>query len=234
MSTRIPAGALIQSLRRTTTPLRVALRAIAMALALVSIALAILTGCVGASDPASFYVIQPLPAITTNTSATSRTLAIGPVKLPRMLDRPQIVTELDGNQVNLSEQHRWAEDLGDNLARVLGQNLAMRLHGIDVRSTSVRPAADFRLNLAFDQFGGRLGKSARLTGVSRVADQRAACAFIGATAVAPAMPFNIEIAVAGPGYGDFVEALRQGVGNLSNQIAAQVARMPVTPPECGR
>ncbi|MGK2913009.1 MAG: PqiC family protein [Porticoccaceae bacterium] len=189
----------------------------------------LLAGCVGTSEPANFYVIQPLPGTAAGQLAPLK-LGIGPVSLPRMLDRPQIVTELDGNQVSLSEHHRWAENLGDNLTRVLGQNLASRLAGVDAFAVPGRQAADIQLSLSFDEFGGRLGKSARLAGVWRLTDQRAACAIVGAKPVAQATPFAIEIAVAGPGYGDFAEALRQGIGRLSDQIAAQVLSLT---PGCG-
>lgn len=185
----------------------------------------LLSSCIGTSEPANFYVIEALPTTSAGAVPTPLKLRLGPLALPALLDRPQIVTELEGNRVDLAEHHRWAEDLDDNLTRVLGQNLASRLAGVDVlvpSSGGLRP--DLQIDIALLQFGGRLGKSARIEGVWRLIDLRAICRRDppGGEQIALTTPFAIESAAGGPNYSDFVEALRQGIGRLSDQIAAGV------------
>ncbi|MFH0944029.1 MAG: PqiC family protein [Planctomycetota bacterium] len=51
------------------------------------------------------------------------TLGLGSVVIPRYLDRPQLVTRLEGNQVRLEVFHQWAEPLQSNLERVLADDL---------------------------------------------------------------------------------------------------------------
>ncbi len=200
---------------RTTSPTarRAPLAAIAV------LAMTLLGGCLGTSDPVAFYVIEALPGRVAGAVPAPLTLGLGTLALPALLDRPQIVTQLDPNQVELSEHHRWAEELTDNVRRVLAQNLASRVTGIDVLARpSARLRPDLGVELSFVQFGGRLGESVRLEGNWHLLDRRAGCQ----AALPPATPFALEIAPAGPSYAEFVAALRQGVGQLSDLLAAQV------------
>lgn len=94
---------------------------------LLSCGLLSLNGCIGGkTPPAQFYLLEPI-----GRSESSRTelaekpvIALGPVRIPRYVDRPQIVTATAKNAYQLSELHRWAESLDDNIRRVLAQNLA--------------------------------------------------------------------------------------------------------------
>jgi len=46
-------------------------------------------------------------------------LALGPVRLPEYLDRPQIATRSEGNEVRLHETERWAGSLQEDVSRVM-------------------------------------------------------------------------------------------------------------------
>ena len=54
-------------------------------------------------------------------------LGIGPVTIPETVNRPNIVTPLDSNQVEVAEYHRWSEPLIENISRVVVTNIANRL-----------------------------------------------------------------------------------------------------------
>src|SRR5262245_27955865 len=80
------------------------------------------------SSPARFYLLTtqavsetPLPPEVSHGPV----IGVGPITLPKYLDRPQIVTRVDHNQLALSEFERWAEPLQDNITRVLGEYLAL-------------------------------------------------------------------------------------------------------------
>lgn len=89
---------------------------------LLSFLLLSLTGCIGGSTPPSqFYLLEPI-----NESVNSAfgifakpVIALGPVRIPRYVDRPQIVTASGKNAYQLSELNRWAESLDGNISRVL-------------------------------------------------------------------------------------------------------------------
>jgi hypothetical protein len=89
-----------------------------------------LSGC-SASKPTRFYVLSEMPDVTTSTSATQSTstgrgpaIGVGPITLPKYLDRPQIVTHLNTNSLAQADLDQWGGDLDDNITRVLAANLA--------------------------------------------------------------------------------------------------------------
>ncbi|MGD8283632.1 MAG: ABC-type transport auxiliary lipoprotein family protein, partial [Desulfobacterales bacterium] len=51
-------------------------------------------------------------------------IAIGPVTIPAALDRSQIVTRDGTNKIRLSENHRWAGPLQQDIAAVLADNIS--------------------------------------------------------------------------------------------------------------
>jgi uncharacterized lipoprotein YmbA len=55
------------------------------------------------------------------------TIGIGPIALPKYLDRQQIMTRVSESELRLSEFHLWAEPLKDNITRVTAQNLGTLL-----------------------------------------------------------------------------------------------------------
>jgi uncharacterized lipoprotein YmbA len=95
---------------------------------LCSITLLLLAAGCG-STPTRFYTLSPLsdggPART--APGTELTLGLGPVELPKSLDRPQIVTRRGQNEFDLGEFDHWAEPLEDNVTAVLAENLAVLL-----------------------------------------------------------------------------------------------------------
>jgi len=74
----------------------------------------ILAGC-ASSQPSRFYQLNPMPNQTTPVSHLSAShnivLAIGPLRIPDYLDRPQIVTRSGKNELKLSEFGLWAGSL---------------------------------------------------------------------------------------------------------------------------
>lgn len=90
----------------------------------------LLAGCVRTAVPVSYYQLSAQEAARTapaTTEAGKMVLGIGPVRLPEYLDRPQIVTRLTPNRLQLADSHRWAEPLSENIPRVLGENLSALL-----------------------------------------------------------------------------------------------------------
>ena len=77
-------------------------------------------------------------------------IAVGPVSIPEMVDRPQIVVRLGANQVQIAEQARWAEPLKGAIARVVTANLATTL---GARVAAQRNGdADYRVALDVQRF----------------------------------------------------------------------------------
>jgi uncharacterized lipoprotein YmbA len=87
-----------------------------------------LAGC-GASDHSRFYVLTEHPALVARSvaAAPTTTIALGAVKLPAALDRPQMARRLNSDEISYSEYDRWAGPLDDMVRRVLVADLDGRL-----------------------------------------------------------------------------------------------------------
>jgi uncharacterized protein len=87
-----------------------------------------LAGC-GASEHSRFYVLTENPAVLARVTADPpiTTVALGAVKLPAALDRPQIARRLNSDEISYSEYDRWAGPLDDMVRRVLIADLDGRL-----------------------------------------------------------------------------------------------------------
>jgi len=182
----------------------------------------LIAGCIGSpTRPSTFYVLNAdsaAPVAGRESPAPPLSLGLGPVELPDVLDRPQIVTRPDPNRIDLAEYDRWGGDLGKDLSRVLAQNLMGRLNTDAVLlypwSSSRRP--DYELSIQFFRFDGELDKLAELEGVWRLDDTRGGCEPVSRR-------FRIAESPPASGYAGLVAAISRGVARLSDEVAAAVA-----------
>lgn len=100
------------------------------------------TACVGSTTPARFYLLEPVSgsevAAPASMSTTKPILSLAPVRIPPYLDRAQLVSATGKNTYQLNELHRWAESLGDNITRVMLQDLAVLVPADVVLGTNLR------------------------------------------------------------------------------------------------
>jgi uncharacterized lipoprotein YmbA len=81
----------------------------------------------GGSKPSRFYSLTPVKTMTgdfKNDPVTHIAIGIRTLKLPEYLLREQIVTRSAGDEIIVSEFHRWAEPLEENFKRVLIEDLS--------------------------------------------------------------------------------------------------------------
>lgn len=80
-------------------------------------------------DQSRFFVLTPISEtapsapLTLGRSTNALTLGLGPVKFPEYVERPEMVTRVTPNRLELSDNDRWAEPLKKNFIRVLAQDL---------------------------------------------------------------------------------------------------------------
>ena len=120
-----------------------------------------------ASTPTNFYTLesQSRPAVVTNSAiAKKRVIGLGPLSLPALLNRKQIVTRTENNNVLLAEFDQWAAPLQDNVIAVLSKNVAALQPNAMVRAFpwSVYGDVDYRVIIDISRFDTQLGKSANL------------------------------------------------------------------------
>ncbi len=172
----------------------------------------------GPSRPAHFYALSVNTAGPAEAAAPSPMIGVGPVSLPEIYDRPQIVTRPDANRVELAEYDRWSGSLGEDLQRVLVQNLAGRLNNDNIVGWPWQRQATPVLQVAvqFFRFDGDVGKQAYLAGVWQLFNVAAGCRL-------EVHRFAVTRAPDGPGYAAYVGALSLALAQLSDEIAGRLA-----------
>lgn len=114
------------------------------AVGLVALTLAVLLAGCGSSPSARLYLLAAEPAaLSPSATQDGPIVLVGPVELPVYLDRPQIVTRVTPNEIELAEFHRWAEPLKVNLPSVLRDNLAYMLNSPATRTLHIKQLGPF-------------------------------------------------------------------------------------------
>ena len=159
-----------------------------------------------ASTPSHFYVLNTLSASETmpaTAAAQGPVIRVGPITLPKYLDRPQIVTRVGRHQLALGEFDRWAEPLQDNVLRVLAEDLArliptdhLRLHPWP-RSANL----DYQVTVDVLHFDGWLGGESTLLALWSILD--------GAEVTLLSQRASLSAPVAGRDYDAMVVAMNQ-------------------------
>ena len=87
---------------------------------LIIILASLLSGCTHDSKPVQFYMLTADTGGVSNTShpviKQGPLIGLGPIRIPEYLSRPQMVVATSDNQYQLSEDHRWAERLDQNIS----------------------------------------------------------------------------------------------------------------------
>jgi uncharacterized lipoprotein YmbA len=96
--------------------------------------------------------------------ATAYRIAVGPITVPAIVDRPQMVLRVGPNRVQLAEQSRWAEPLKDSIARAIAGNLAQLLHDDQVSAfpQGLSYDADYQVQIDVQEFESAPGDAATI------------------------------------------------------------------------
>ena len=174
-----------------------------------------LTLNVGCSTPPSrFYTLSAAGGTAKNSSDIS--VAVGPVSIPAVVDRPQIVINIGPNQVRLEEFNRWALPLQNNIARVIAENLTAQLGTprVTVFPELTSMDADYRAIVDVQRFDSTPGDAATLEALWIVRRMKDGKTEHGRTTVRQPAPEN--------DYGALASAHSQAIARLSQQIADAV------------
>ena len=125
---------------------------------------ALLTAC--ATPQTNFYTLesQSQRPVMSTAIAKKRLIGIGPLSLPALLDRRQIVTRAENNSIQMAEFDQWAAPLKDNVLAVLSKNVATLQPNAIVRAYpwSAYGDVDYRVIVDISRFDTQPGKSANL------------------------------------------------------------------------
>ncbi|MFZ4503206.1 MAG: PqiC family protein [Methylovulum sp.] len=136
------------------------------------LAMLLLTAC-STTPPTHFYVLDALPQ-TERANKQALAIGIGPITLPALLERKQMVTRLHDNTVQLAEFHQWAEPLKDTLPRVIVKNLAALQPTYVFRAYpwSAYGNVDYRIIIDIDSFAAETKKNVKFSASWAIMDER--------------------------------------------------------------
>jgi uncharacterized protein len=176
-------------------------------------------GC--ASQPSRFYLLSAVANTETASLEMSgqqgATIGVGPVTLPRYVDRPQIVTRTSPYEIKVAEFDRWAEALDANFSRVLADNLSALLPTARV-IMSPWPRAipiDYQVTVDVTHFLSQIGGDSLLIADWTLFKGEGQDALTSGRSRFSASP-------GGQDYAAIVAAMSQTVASLSREIATAV------------
>ena len=181
------------------------------AIAIPCIVVILAAGC-GSTPSSRFYTLSATPAPGAGTPS-DLSLAVGPVTIPAVIDRPQIVVSAGPNQVRLDEFNRWASPLQSNISRVVADNLAAILGTprVSLFPQTMSAAADYRVAILVQSFDSAPGEAATLDAVWTVSRAKDGKSQTGRTAVREAAPQG--------GFDGLAAAHSRALARLSRDIA---------------
>ncbi|WP_291992994.1 PqiC family protein [Candidatus Accumulibacter sp. ACC003] len=176
--------------------------------------LAIVSAC--ASPPSRFYTLSAATAGAGSGSAATLSVAVGPVSLPAVVDRPQIVVNSGANEVRLDEFNRWAGPLQDNIARVLAGNLAQELGTARVwpYGQTAQSSADYQVLIDVQRFDSTLGDAVLIEALWTVRPAAGGASKSGRS--------QVRETIAGSGFEPLVAAHSRALARVSSDIAAAI------------
>jgi uncharacterized lipoprotein YmbA len=180
---------------------------------------ALLGGC--KSPPTNFYTLSPDASLASSGDSRPIVAVIGPVTIPDLIDRPQIVTKVGDNGVAVNEFDRWAQPLRGDIGRVIAANLGTLLNSqqISVFDATHDPPSVWHVRIDVMRFDSVPGRdvvvdvlwAVRPPGKSRVVTGRSVA----------------REAVSGPGFDPIVAAHDRALASVSRDIATAVQANPV-------
>jgi uncharacterized lipoprotein YmbA len=184
-------------------------------LPLLLVGFVVLNGC-SSTPPSQFYLLEPVTHSELNSAALTEKMPVvlATVRIPKYADRPQIVSATAKNAYQISEFNRWAENLDENITRVLAQNLS-RLAPVDVflSNSNLAKQAKVRLSVTLLEFYVNPQGQAEVVAQWHLAQGDERLLSRQMTYTAPASTID---------YQRMVEALNDCLNRMSGDIAASL------------
>jgi uncharacterized lipoprotein YmbA len=174
-------------------------------------------------DDSKFFLLVPAAELGSgariNAPDPKLSIGVGPIKFPEYLRRREIVTRVTADQVDLSDNNRWAEPLDSNFEAVLSQNLSAMLgtQRVMLFPSYSNAKADYQVELSVVRFDTSSDGHSQLTARWIIRD--------GGTGQEI---YATESTTSGPVAKDDIagsEALSRDLADLSKQIATKIAAL---------
>ena len=117
------------------------------------ISMMLLSAC-GTSPPVQYFRLDTIHTDYQRDAMAATVVAMGPIRIPEYLKRPQMVVQQQGAEVKVDEFNRWAEPLDQAVHRTLASNADTLLDSVVVLAypTSAIASVKYRVVGRVDRF----------------------------------------------------------------------------------
>lgn len=179
-----------------------------------------LSACSTTSDPTRFYSLQSSQEKPFQVMANPRySLAIASVRIPRLIDRSQIISRSGKHEIKRSEYHQWGGSIQEEIEKALALGLEESLESglIQIQPSNLKSRPEYELYITILQLDGTLGRSATLNLDWQLINRSSPSGNFGGST-------RISQKLSGPGYEDYVAGLAELLGKSSAEIAQSVEK----------
>ena len=163
-----------------------------------------------------FYTLSSLPP-SSNTTGKLR-IGVGPLEIPQLINRPQIVSRKNQAEIIMSENHQWGGSHREELLQTITDNLSSLLKTESIEQYpwkySFKPNYQIRINI--ERLDGELGKSVMLKARWRLIRYNKEILVKRAV---------ISTKVKGRAYSDYVNAISTVIKLFSQKISKEISSL---------
>ncbi|WP_233807946.1 PqiC family protein [Paraburkholderia sp. HP33-1] len=172
------------------------------------------------SPATNFYTLSPDESLSSTGASRPIAAVIGPVTIPAVVDRPQIVTRIGDNEVAVNEFDRWAEPLGGDIGRVIAADVGALLNSqeISLYDALRDPSVVWHVRIDVMRFESVPGRDVTVDVLWAVRPPGKGRAVTGRSVA--------HEAVSGPGFEPLIAAHDRALASVSRDIASAVQAHP--------
>lgn len=189
--------------------------------------LSVVTACMNLGGPGPstrFYLLESNPDSVLSFEGTNKeiplSIGVGPITFPMYLDRPQMVTRMEGHELRVDEFNQWAEPLKANISRVMVENLSFLTGSERIYSHPLKRSDKVRLRIFLHllQFEADADGYVTLRSIWRIVDSDEG-------QLLSEKQSNIVKPAAGTAAAQVVEAMSEALFELSGEIAGALTAL---------
>jgi hypothetical protein len=163
-----------------------------------------------------FYSLTSMPP-SSAMSTNQISIGVGPVEIPRLLNRPQVVSRKNNTEIIMSENHQWGGSYKEELIKAITDNFSTLLKTEKIEQypwkSSFKP--DYQVRIDIESFDGAIDKSVTLNARWRLLKNGKELLVKRAL---------IEVPVKGSGYNVYVNAQSEAITRFSREVVEQIRK----------
>lgn len=171
-----------------------------------------------------FYSLSSMtPSVASSTNKMS--IGIGPVEIPRLLNRPQIVSRKNKSEIIMSESHQWGGSYKEELIKAITDNLSVLLKTEKIEQhpwkSTFKP--DYQVRIDIESFDGEID-STTTSATNRTVTLNARWRLLKHDKELLVKRALITVPLKSSSYAAYVNAQSEAITRFSREVVAQIRR----------